>query len=100
MKVSILMTVYNQEGLVSQAIESILMQEVKFDYEIVIGEDCSTDRTRIVCRFAEYPAKVRVQLRDPETSERDRARGLGGKTNFVRGQNQGVCGAQMVMIID
>jgi glycosyltransferase involved in cell wall biosynthesis len=59
MKVSILMTVYNQEGLISQAIESVLMQEVDFDYEIVIGEDNSIDRTReIVLRFqAKYPRR-------------------------------------------
>lgn len=100
MKVSILMTVYNQEGLISQAVESVLMQDVNFDYEIVIGEDNSTDRTReIVLGFqAEYPEKIRVQLRDPEISERDRARGLGGKTNFVRGLQE--CEGEYVALLD
>ena len=44
--VSVLMLAYNHEAYVRQAIESILEQEVDFPFEIVIGEDCSTDRTR------------------------------------------------------
>jgi cellulose synthase/poly-beta-1,6-N-acetylglucosamine synthase-like glycosyltransferase len=52
-KVSVLMITYNHEPFIAQAIESILMQVRDFDYEIVIGEDCSTDATRdIVLRYA------------------------------------------------
>jgi glycosyltransferase involved in cell wall biosynthesis len=40
MKVSVLIITYNHEKFIAQAIESVLMQEVEFDYEIVIGEDC------------------------------------------------------------
>jgi glycosyltransferase involved in cell wall biosynthesis len=100
MNVSVLMTAYNQEGLITQAIESILMQEVKFDYEIVIGEDASTDRTReIVLEFQrKYPDRIRVMLRDAAISERDRARGLGGKTNFVQGLQD--CRGQYVALLD
>ena len=87
MKVSVLMTTYNQEAFITQAIESVLMQEVKFDYEIVIGEDASTDRTpEIVAEFQrKHPEKIRVLLRDPIVAERDRAAGVGGKQNFVSG---------------
>ena len=46
MKVSVLTITYNHEKYIAQAIESVLMQEVNFDYELVIGEDCSTDKTR------------------------------------------------------
>ncbi|MBR4800624.1 MAG: glycosyltransferase [Clostridia bacterium] len=62
--VSIGMTVYNQEDYVAQAIESILAQKVNFDYEIVIADDCSTDRTReIVIDYAKrYPRKIRLIL--------------------------------------
>ena len=48
MKVSVCMITYNHEKYLKQAIESILMQKCNFDYEIVIGEDCSTDETRSV----------------------------------------------------
>ena len=33
-------------NILAQAIDSILMQKVNFDYEIVIADDCSTDNTR------------------------------------------------------
>jgi glycosyltransferase involved in cell wall biosynthesis len=100
MNVSVLMTTYNQEALITQAIESVLMQEVKFDYEIVIGEDASTDRTReIVLEFQrKYPDRIRAMLRDAATSERDRARGLGGKTNFVQGLRD--CRGKYVALLD
>ena len=64
--VSIGMTVYNQEKYVARAIESILMQQVNFDYEIVIAEDCSTDRSReIVIEYAQkYPEVIRLILQE------------------------------------
>jgi glycosyltransferase involved in cell wall biosynthesis len=77
MKVSIPMITYNHERYISQAIESALAQQTSFDYEIVIGEDCSTDRTRdIVIGYQQsYPGKIRLLL--PEQN-------LGGNRNFVR----------------
>lgn len=47
-KVSIAMLAYNHEKYIAKAIDSILMQKVNFKYEIVIGEDCSTDGTRAI----------------------------------------------------
>lgn len=44
--VSVFMTTYNHGRFIAQALDGILMQEVDFSYEIVIGEDKSTDRTR------------------------------------------------------
>lgn len=94
------MTTYCQEDFISQAIDSILMQEVNFDYEIVIGEDASTDRTRaIVLEFQnKYPDKIRVLLRDPVDAERDRAAGVGGKGGFVNGL--GACEGVYVALLD
>ncbi len=64
MKVSVSVITYNHEPYIAQAIEGILTQEADFDYEIVIGEDCSTDRTReIVLDYqARYPEKIRTIL--------------------------------------
>ena len=61
-KVSVLMITYNQDQFVCQAIESVLSQQVDFEYELVIGEDCSTDRTReIVASFGEkFPDRIRL----------------------------------------
>jgi glycosyltransferase involved in cell wall biosynthesis len=60
--VSIMSLAYNHEAYFEKAIESWLMQKVNFDFEIVIAEDHSTDRTReIVFSYAEkYPDIIRV----------------------------------------
>ena len=60
MKVSVLIQTYQHERYVLQAIEGALSQETRFPYEIIIGDDCSSDRTReIVTTIAkEYPGRV------------------------------------------
>ena len=62
--ISILMITFNQEKFIAQAIESALMQHANFKYEIVIGEDCSTDRTRdIVLEYQEkYADRIKLLL--------------------------------------
>ena len=100
MKVSVLIMTYNQERFIAQAVNSALMQEVNFAYEIVIGEDASTDRTReIVLEFQEkYPGKVRALLRDSVEAERDRAAGIGGKSNYVNGLQ--ACKGKYIALLD
>jgi predicted O-linked N-acetylglucosamine transferase (SPINDLY family)/predicted SAM-dependent methyltransferase/GT2 family glycosyltransferase len=76
MKASVLMVTYNHEKFIAQAIDSILMQEVDFEYEIVIGEDCSTDNTRqiIIDYQTKYPDKIRLLLHEVN---------LGAHENFI-----------------
>jgi len=77
-KVSVLMITYNHERFIAKAVESALMQETHFDYEIVIGEDCSTDATReILLEYRKrHPEKIRLLLHDQNL-------GLGGKKNLA-----------------
>lgn len=60
--VSVAMIAYNVEEYIVEGIDSILAQKVNFRVELVIGEDCSTDRTRaIVMDYArQYPKIIRV----------------------------------------
>ena len=62
MTVSIFLLTYNQEQFIAQTINSILMQKANFNFQIVIGEDCSTDGTRSICEtFAEkYSNKIKL----------------------------------------
>ena len=64
--VSVKVAAYNHERYIAQCIEGILMQKTDFPFEIIIGEDCSTDRTRqIVLAYQEkYPAIIRILLSD------------------------------------
>lgn len=45
-KVSVCVVTYNQEKYIAECLQSLLSQETTFKYEIIVGEDCSTDRTR------------------------------------------------------
>ena len=75
-KASVLIIAYNVERFVGQALDSVLMQRVDFDYEIVMGEDCSTDGTRAIVRqyASEHPSKIRAIIREQN---------LGMTENFV-----------------
>lgn len=52
-KLSIVVTTYNHEKYIEQTINGILKQKVNFEFEVLIGEDCSTDRTREVLKNLE-----------------------------------------------
>jgi glycosyltransferase involved in cell wall biosynthesis len=52
---------YNQEHYIAQAIEGALMQELDVPYEIVISDDCSTDKTpEIIREYAKKDARIRI----------------------------------------
>ena len=65
MKLSVAMITYNHERFIAQAVESVLAQKVNFDFEVVIGEDCSTDNTRnIVAELQQqYPVRIVALMR-------------------------------------
>jgi hypothetical protein len=62
--VSVVLRTYEHAPFIAQAIESVLIQDAPFAFELVIGEDCSTDGTReIVAAYAErYPETIRTVL--------------------------------------
>ncbi|MGL2966846.1 glycosyltransferase [Flavobacterium sp. XGLA_31] len=78
-KVSCHVITYNQKNYIAQCIEGILMQQVNFSFEIIIGDDNSTDGTRdILQKYAEkFPEIIKLNLRQV------RGTGIPGKENFV-----------------
>jgi glycosyltransferase involved in cell wall biosynthesis len=63
-KVSVCLITYQHVRFIAQAVESVLAQRTNFPFELVIGEDESTDGTReIVQRYAEqHPDRIRLHL--------------------------------------
>jgi hypothetical protein len=59
---SVQMFTYNHAPYIRRAVESVLSQRTDFPFELVIGEDCSTDGTReiVVDYHRWYPEIVRV----------------------------------------
>jgi len=76
-RLSVCIITYNHEEFVEQAITSVLNQEVSFDYEIVVGQDCSTDSTAEVLRrlVASNPGRLKVENRE---------KNLGSRENFTK----------------
>jgi glycosyltransferase involved in cell wall biosynthesis len=62
--VSVWMITYNHEAFIRQALDGILMQVTSFPYEVVIGEDMSTDQTREIVQEYQrhHPDRIRLRL--------------------------------------
>ena len=62
--VSVLVISFQHEKYIKQCLEGILMQKTNIDYEIIIGEDDSSDGTREICiEYAKkYPDIIRLFL--------------------------------------
>ncbi|MBE9601652.1 glycosyltransferase [Pedobacter sp. MC2016-24] len=67
MRVSVCCITYNHHLYITQALDSFLMQETDFDYEIIVGDDGSTDGTREIiegyCR--KYPGRIQLISHNP-----------------------------------
>jgi glycosyltransferase involved in cell wall biosynthesis len=60
-KVSVCVITFNQEAYIGECLQSIVDQETDFEFEIIVGDDASTDSTRqVVQGFVDrYPDRVK-----------------------------------------
>ena len=72
--VSVLVITYQHEHYIHQCLESVLSQKTDFDFEIVIGDDCSKDRTPEILHS--------YQARDPRIRLVVQPTNTGGAKNF------------------
>jgi glycosyltransferase involved in cell wall biosynthesis len=74
--VSVKMITYNHAPFIAQAIEGVLQQKTNFPFELVIGEDCSTDGTReIVFEYQKkHPDIIRVITSDSNVGTKKNSR--------------------------
>ena len=72
--VSVRCTTYNQESYIEKALDSFLMQETDFPFEIIVHDDASLDRTADIIRVyeAKYPRIIKpIYEKDNQYSKQD-----------------------------
>jgi glycosyltransferase involved in cell wall biosynthesis len=75
--VSICTRTYNLENYISEALDSFLMQETDFSFEVVINDDCSTDKTvDIIMQYMKkFPNIIKADLLK---------KNIGVRRNFIK----------------
>lgn len=61
--VSVEMITYKHEAYIKQAIEGVLMQEINFEFELIISDDCSPDATQEIVQniIENHPKGYRIK---------------------------------------
>jgi glycosyltransferase involved in cell wall biosynthesis len=78
-KVSVCVVTYNHERFIEPCIRSLLAQETSFDFEVIVGNDASTDGTgEILATWARQDRRLRV-ITWPKN--------VGGTQNFLAVHN-------------
>lgn len=85
MKLSVCVPTYNHEQYIGQMLEGALMQQTSFDFEIVIGDDASTDATPDIIRQydAKRPGVIRAFLHSENQGPKE-PREFAGRNNVLQ----------------
>ena len=61
--VSVSMITYKHEAYIQQAIEGVLMQETNFEFDLIIADDCSPDKTSEIIEeiLNKHPKAYRIK---------------------------------------
>jgi glycosyltransferase involved in cell wall biosynthesis len=97
-KVSVQVLTYNHAEFVAQAVESVLGQKASFEWEIVVGDDCSTDGTREILKSyaRKHPDRIRLLLHPQGLGPHDL--GLAGNNNLL--VTYRACRGEYVALLD
>lgn len=70
--VSVCVQTFNQAPYIAQCLDSILKQDTTFKFEILLGDDSSTDGTTEICKnyVSRYPNKIRLFQHQKENNIR------------------------------
>jgi glycosyltransferase involved in cell wall biosynthesis len=90
-KISVSLITYNQEKYIRKCLEGILNQIVDYDFEVLVGQDFSTDGTHEIClEYAnKYPNLIRYYPRENN---------LGMNRNWIQTLSQ--CKGQYIAICE
>lgn len=72
MKLSVLVTFYNQEEYVDTTLESVFSQECDWEFEVLIGEDASSDHTmdKLLEWKEKYPERMQIFTMEREEGKK------------------------------
>ena len=64
LKLSVIICTYNRAKLLPEALDSVLNQKTDFDFEVIVGDDASTDGTRELLSGYQkkFPQKIVLSL--------------------------------------
>ncbi len=89
--VSISVITYNQEDFLPEALDSIVSQKTTFPFEIILGDDCSTDSTREICSKYKEQYPDLIKLRFPKQN-------MGSMPNWI--ENIKACTGKYIAICE
>lgn len=66
LKVSVIVITYNHQNYLRHTLDCVVNQEVNFEFEVIVSDDCSTDGTQDIIRSyqAQYPNLIKSLLHD------------------------------------
>lgn len=64
--VTVILLTYNHKNYIEECLESVVSQNTNFAFEIIIGDDCSSDGTRAICEVysTQYPDLIKLIPRE------------------------------------
>ncbi|WAC11036.1 glycosyltransferase family 2 protein [Dyadobacter pollutisoli] len=85
MKLSVCVPAFNHEKYIAQMLDGALMQQTDFPFEIVIGDDASTDSTPDIIRqyIARNPGRIRAFLHAENQGPKE-PREFAGRNNVLQ----------------
>lgn len=88
MKLSVLITTYNLEKYIDETLKSVVEQETDFEYEILVGDDGSADKTadRVREWMDKYPSLIKLYVmdRDPDKKYHRIERASKNRINLIK----------------
>lgn len=93
-KVSISIITYNHKDFIAKALDSVLMQKTDFDFEIIVGDDFSSDGTQEILKDYQrrYPDIIQLILHPKHNP------GVPGRVNNIT--NLYACRGEYIAMLD
>ncbi len=90
-RVSVICNAYNHEKYIRKCLDSLVMQRTTFDYEILVHDDASTDKTADIIR--EFEGKYPDLIKPIYQTENQHSKGIASRFQFprVRGEYVAIC---------